>query len=73
MYLNKGDLIQFNIFHDFSEAYDEEWVLGLVLGVHPGNEYAMRVFWFDDYQETEEPSPQNGREYRMFSPGSSVG
>ena len=74
MLLRKGDLIQYNL-----NCWDEEnvepasWVVGLVLGIHPRGKHMMRVFWFDDHQETEEPNPQGDKGYRMFSPGSSAG
>jgi hypothetical protein len=74
VHLRKGDLIQYNLNH-WDGKNDElaNWVVGLVLGIHTRGPHMMRVFWFDDYQETEEPNPQKDESYRMFSPGSSVG
>ena len=72
MFLKRGDLIQFNMLHGYGDL-NEEWVVGCVLGRHHERDHLMRVFWFDDWQETFEPVTLNGKEYRMFSPGSSVG
>jgi hypothetical protein len=69
--LKKGDLIQFNTFHYTRDP--AEWVIGCVLGRDRERDHLVRVFWFDDWQETFEPVVQTGKEYRMFSPGSSVG
>ncbi len=72
MYLKRGDLIQFNVLYDFGDC-DEEWVMGCVLGRHHERDHLMRVFWFDDFEETFEPVETSNPQYRMFSPGSSVG
>lgn len=71
MRLKRGDLIQFNL----CEGCDTEpdWIMGLVLGYHSERDHLMRVYWFDDFEETLELVDSLGPEYRMFSPGSSVG
>ena len=73
MRLRKGDLIQYNSSYWDRDFSAPEWVLGLVLG--PAcNRNMMRVLWFDDFEETEENNPLGAhKEYRMLSPGNSVG
>lgn len=73
MLLKRGDLIQFNLCHYEDCDYEPDWAMGLVLGPHHERDYLMRVYWFDDFEETFESVETSGPEYRMFSPGSSVG